>query len=155
MLEGDAAIDIDVLNKYFFDNKLKNKVTFNDILSPLADEATLNTKYPTLLKDFNVKNWAEALSVYLVANHNYEVGLVKGAERVAEAQLVYDKLVEESKARLKGASGNPIASSTIGKQEAAKLEAAAKRLVDLKKNPYDTAVSMANAKRVLEMEVPS
>ncbi|WP_418555775.1 LPD38 domain-containing protein [Phascolarctobacterium faecium] len=154
MLEGDAAIDIDVLNKYFFDNKLKNKVTFNDILSPLADEATLNTKYPTLLKDFNVKNWAEALSVYLVANHNYEVGLVKGAERVAEAQLVYDKLVEESKARLKGASGNPIASSTIGKQEAAKLEAAAKRLVDLKKNPYDTAVSMANAKRVLEMEVP-
>lgn len=155
MLDGDSAVDIDVLNKFFFNNKLKYKVTFNDILSPLADEASLNAKYPTLLKDFNVDNWAEALSVYLVANHNYEVGLVKGSEKVAEAQLTYGKLVEESKARLDESIDNPIAALTIGKQEATKLEAAAKSLADLKKNPYDTAVSMANAKAVLEMDLPS
>lgn len=155
MLDGDSAIDIDVLNKYFFENKLKYKVTFNDILSPLSDEATLTTKYPTLLKDFNVENWGEALSVYLVANHNYEVGLVKGSERVAEAQLRYEKLVEESKAILEEASGDPIVAATTAKQLAAKLEAAAKKVADLRKNPYDTAVSMATAKAVLEMDIPS
>ena len=48
LIDGDATIDIDTLNRYFCDNKIKNKVVFNDILRPLADEVTLNTKYPPL-----------------------------------------------------------------------------------------------------------
>ena len=107
LIDGDATIDIDTLNRYFCDNKIKNKVVFNDILRPLADEVTLNTKYPTMLKDFNARSWNEVLSAYLVAEHNNEVYSVKGTERIAEAQLKYEELTKSYETKIEAAQATP------------------------------------------------
>ena len=154
LIDGDATIDIDTLNRYFCDNKIKNKVVFNDILRPLADEVTLNTKYPTMLKDFNARSWNEVLSAYLVAEHNNEVYSVKGTERIAEAQLKYEELTKSYETKIEAAQGNPFTLLQITEDAAIKLGMEQAKLKELSQHPYDTPVQVVTARKVLSMPIP-
>lgn len=155
LLDGDASVDIDTLNRYFYDNKLKNKVVFNDILRPLANEEALNAKYPTMLKDFNARSWNEVLSTYLVAEHNNEVYIVKGTEKIAEAQLKYDEMAKSYETQIEKAKGNPFELLRLTDEAATKLGMEQAKLKELANHPYDTPVEVVNARKVLAMPIPA
>lgn len=156
LLAGDGNLDIKILNE-FFDGKLKNKVTFKDILVPLNNEQDLLKKYPTLFQDWNVTNWAEALSVYLVAQHNAELYFVKGSEKLIKAQDAHaslEKMCYEEMQRMID-EGDYIGAAMFYKLSQDKLEASQLNIDNIIKHPYKVPIDMAKVLRALNQPIPA